>query len=118
MSHVRILVVDDEPQIRRFLKTTLEVHGYDVALAENGRAALEQITTWRPDVILLDLGLPEIDLGADDYAQHGWNLDISEVVRLLVPLSSPPGTRWVPGVAVERGGWSPARPGGRGAAYG
>jgi len=61
MSHVRILVVDDEPQIRRFLKTTLEVHGYDVALAENGRAALEQITTWRPDVILLDLGLPEID---------------------------------------------------------
>jgi len=67
----------------------LEVHGYDVALAENGRAALEQITTWRPDVILLDLGLPEIDLGADDYTQHGWNLDISEVVRLLVPLSSP-----------------------------
>ncbi|MEO7912485.1 MAG: response regulator transcription factor [Roseiflexaceae bacterium] len=61
MSRVRILVVDDEPQIRRFLKTTLEVHGYDVALAEHGRAALEQITTWRPDVILLDLGLPEID---------------------------------------------------------
>jgi two-component system KDP operon response regulator KdpE len=61
MSRVRILVVDDEPQIRRFLKTTLEVHGYDVALAEHGRAALEQIPTWRPDVILLDLGLPEID---------------------------------------------------------
>ena len=53
MSRVRILVVDDEPQIRRFLKTTLEVHGYDVALAEDGRAALEQITAWRPDLILL-----------------------------------------------------------------
>jgi two-component system KDP operon response regulator KdpE len=61
MSHPRILIVDDEPQIRRFLKTTLEVNGYEVALAENGRAALEQITAWRPDVILLDLGLPEID---------------------------------------------------------
>jgi len=61
MSRVRILVVDDEPQIRRFLKTTLEVHSYEVALAEHGRAALEQITAWRPDVILLDLGLPEID---------------------------------------------------------
>ena len=61
MSRVRILVVDDEPQIRRFLKTTLEVHGYEVALAEHGRVALEQITAWRPDVILLDLGLPEID---------------------------------------------------------
>jgi len=61
MSRVRILVVDDEPQIRRFLKTTLDVHGYDVALAEHGRAALEQIAAWRPDLILLDLGLPEID---------------------------------------------------------
>ncbi len=61
MSHARILIVDDEPQIRRFLKTTLEVHGYEVALAEDGRAALEHVTVWRPDVILLDLGLPEID---------------------------------------------------------
>jgi two-component system KDP operon response regulator KdpE len=61
MSQVRILIVDDEPQIRRFLKTTLETHGYDVTLAEHGRAALEQITAWRPDVVLLDLGLPEID---------------------------------------------------------
>ena len=57
----RILIVDDEPQIRRFLKATLDVHGYEVAQAEDGRAALEQATTWRPDVILLDLGLPEID---------------------------------------------------------
>jgi two-component system KDP operon response regulator KdpE len=57
----RILVVDDEPQIRRFLRATLEVHGYEVGIAETGRAALEQATTWRPDVILLDLGLPEID---------------------------------------------------------
>lgn len=57
----RILVVDDEPQIRRFLKATLEVHGNEVALAENGRSALEQVTTWHPDVLLLDLGMPEID---------------------------------------------------------
>jgi two-component system, OmpR family, KDP operon response regulator KdpE len=61
MSHTRVLVVDDEPQIRRFLKTTLEVNSYDVALAETGRMALEQVTAWRPDVLLLDLGLPEID---------------------------------------------------------
>jgi two-component system KDP operon response regulator KdpE len=55
------MVVDDETKIRRFLKTTLEVHAYEVALAETGRAALEQVTVWRPDLILLDLGLPEID---------------------------------------------------------
>ena len=57
----RILVVDDEPQIRRFLKATLEVHGNEVALAENGRSALEQVITWHPDIVLLDLGMPEID---------------------------------------------------------
>ena len=57
----RILVVDDEPQIRRFLKATLEVHGNEVGLAENGRSALEQVITWHPDVVLLDLGMPEID---------------------------------------------------------
>jgi two-component system KDP operon response regulator KdpE len=57
----RILVVDDEPQIRRFLRATLEAHGYEVGLAETGRAALEQLITWHPDVLLLDLGLPEID---------------------------------------------------------
>ena len=61
MSHTRILVVDDEPQIRRFLRTTLEVNGYDVGLADTGRSALEQVISWRPDVLLLDLGLPEMD---------------------------------------------------------
>ena len=57
----RVLVVDDEPQIRRFLKATLDAHGYEVALAEHGRAALEHAAAWRPDVIPLDLALPEID---------------------------------------------------------
>jgi two-component system KDP operon response regulator KdpE len=57
----RILVVDDEPQIRRFLSATLGVHQYDVALAATAHAALEQVTSWRPDIVLLDLGLPEVD---------------------------------------------------------
>lgn len=56
----RILVVDDEPQIQRFLEATLEVHQYDVALAATGAATLEQVASWRPDLILLDLGLPGI----------------------------------------------------------
>jgi len=57
----RILVVDDEPQIGRLLKTSLGVRGYDVTVAEDGRSALELATSWRPDIILLDLGLPEMD---------------------------------------------------------
>lgn len=61
MSQIRVLIIDDEPQIRRFLATTLEVNGYLVAAAEDGRSALEMVTTWRPDLLLLDLGLPELD---------------------------------------------------------
>jgi two-component system KDP operon response regulator KdpE len=56
----RVLVVDDEPQIQRFLHATLEVHQYDVAVAATGAAALTQVASWRPDLILLDLGLPGI----------------------------------------------------------
>jgi two-component system KDP operon response regulator KdpE len=57
----RILVVDDEPQIGRLLRTTLGAHGYEVAVAGDGQAALDQVARWRPDVVLLDLGLPILD---------------------------------------------------------
>jgi two-component system KDP operon response regulator KdpE len=46
--------------MRRLLKTTLEAYQYEVALVETGRAALEQVMFWHPDLILLDLELPEI----------------------------------------------------------
>src|SRR5215208_1065414 len=57
----RILVVDDEPQIGRLLKTSLGARGYAVAVASDGQAALDMAASWRPDLILLDLGLPLID---------------------------------------------------------
>jgi two-component system, OmpR family, KDP operon response regulator KdpE len=57
----RILVVDDEPQIGRLLKTSLAARGYAVAVASDGQAALDLAASWRPDLILLDLGLPIID---------------------------------------------------------
>jgi two-component system KDP operon response regulator KdpE len=57
----RILVVDDEPQIGRLLKTSLSARGYEVAVVTDGQAALNAAASWRPDVILLDLGLPVID---------------------------------------------------------
>lgn len=58
---VRILAVDDEPQILRFLKPSLEAAGYEVATASSGRDALERIKETLPDAILLDLGLPDMD---------------------------------------------------------
>ena len=57
----RVLVVDDEPAIRRFLNASLSAHGYAVFEADTGRAALTVVTGVRPDLIILDLGLPDLD---------------------------------------------------------
>lgn len=57
----RILVVDDEPAIRRFLRVSLAAHGYIVSEAASGQAALAAATSQHPDVIVLDLGLPDMD---------------------------------------------------------
>ncbi len=57
----RILVVDDEPQIGRLLKTGLSARGYEVMIARDGQAALDATISWRPDVMVLDLGLPVLD---------------------------------------------------------
>lgn len=56
----RILVVDDEIEILRALQRNLSAHGYDVFTAGSGEAALEEIAAHRPDLMLLDLGLPGI----------------------------------------------------------
>lgn len=61
MSGYRVLVVDDEPQILRFLRPALEAAGYDVTEASDGREALKAIATTAPDVVILDLGLPDMD---------------------------------------------------------
>jgi two-component system KDP operon response regulator KdpE len=55
------LVIDDEPQIRRLLRVTLEGHGYQVVDAPNGKEGLVQAAQCRPEVVLLDLGLPDLD---------------------------------------------------------
>lgn len=56
---VNILVVDDEPQIRKFLRLALETHGYAVAEAETANAALRAAAMQPPDLVVLDLGLPD-----------------------------------------------------------
>ena len=60
MSKIRVLVVDDEPSIRRFLKRSLKAHGYDFIEAETGEDALNLIALNQPDLVILDLGLPDI----------------------------------------------------------
>lgn len=55
------LIIDDEVQIRRLLRVILEAEGYRVLEAESGRGGLSEIALRRPDVVLLDLGLPDMD---------------------------------------------------------
>jgi two-component system KDP operon response regulator KdpE len=73
---IRVLVVDDEPQIRRFLRTSLSAHGYRLIEACCGREALTLAASEQPELLLLDLGLPDID---------GW-----EVIRRLREWSTVP----------------------------
>ena len=61
MKKTRILVVDDEPQIGRMLRTQLSTRGYDVDHVANGQDALVAVGDQPPDLILLDLGLPDLD---------------------------------------------------------
>ena len=57
----QILVVDDEPQIRRFLRTSLPPHGFDIAEASNAAEAIAVFAREKPDAVILDLGLPDRD---------------------------------------------------------
>lgn len=56
-----ILLIEDEPQMRRFLRVTLQSHGYRLVEAATGQEGLMQATTRNPDIVMLDLGLPDLD---------------------------------------------------------
>lgn len=60
-DHRRILVVDDEPQITRVLRTTLSAQGYDLRVANDGETALEIMKDWTPDLMITDLSMPQMD---------------------------------------------------------
>lgn len=61
MNKSLILVVEDDPAVRNLISTTLETHGYRYLTAPNGEAAILEASSHNPDVILLDLGLPDLD---------------------------------------------------------
>jgi two-component system KDP operon response regulator KdpE len=61
MSGARVLIIDDETQLRRALRRALEGHGYATREAEDGEGGLRELHAFKPDVVLLDLILPDID---------------------------------------------------------
>ena len=69
----RVLVVDDEPQILRALATNLRSRGHDVDLAPDGETALRLAADHRPDIVLLDLGLPGMDGIEVVHGLRGWS---------------------------------------------
>ncbi|HMQ35659.1 MAG TPA: response regulator transcription factor [Chloroflexaceae bacterium] len=58
MSRTRVLIVEDEPELRNLLLTSLNGYGYQTAVATDGLQAIERAGAWKPDLIILDLGLP------------------------------------------------------------
>lgn len=79
MTQSRILVVDDEPQIQRFLKPSLSAAGYEVVEAGTGAEALKAVATQAPDLVILDLGLPDMDGKEVIASLRGWS-DIPIVI--------------------------------------
>ena len=80
MTDARVLVVDDDDDIRGLVKTLLEKGGIVVRDAPNGRDGLREFHAWRPDLVILDVNMPELD---------GWNVlerirDMSEVPVLML----------------------------------
>lgn len=61
MNKPNILIVEDDSSVRNLITTTLETHDYKYLKASNGKTALMEASTHRPDIILLDLGLPDMD---------------------------------------------------------
>ncbi len=58
---LRILVIDDEPPIRKLLKVSLQAHGYQLSEAANGQDGIQQAAAFKPDLAIVDLGLPDMD---------------------------------------------------------
>jgi two-component system KDP operon response regulator KdpE len=82
MSASTILVVDDEPQIRRVMLTTLTSHGYSVIEAASGEEALGKIRTERPDLILLDVNMPGIS-GLETCAEIRTSSDVPIIMLTI-----------------------------------
>ncbi|MES9278716.1 response regulator transcription factor [Cutibacterium acnes] len=70
---MRILIADDDPQFLRALRITLGARGYEVLLARDGQHALEMAIDHKPDIILLDLGMPRLDGVKVIEAVRGWS---------------------------------------------
>ena len=93
MNKPLILVVEDDAAVARLISTTLETRSYQYHRVQNGAGALLEAASARPDVILLDLSLPDMD-GIDVIRKiRGDNVPILVVSWVMIPTKYPP---WMP----------------------
>jgi CheY-like chemotaxis protein len=82
-SKRKILVVDDETACAEMLAELLRLHGYEVQAVNSGKAALDAFNAWRPDVVLLDIGMPDMD-GYEVARQVRQQVGTDEVVLIAL----------------------------------
>jgi two-component system, OmpR family, KDP operon response regulator KdpE len=70
---MKILIADDDPQILRALRVTLRARGYEIVTAQDGQAAINAAIEHHPDLVMLDLGMPQLDGLAVIEALRGWS---------------------------------------------
>ena len=76
MNKPLILVVEDDPSVRNLITTTLKTNDYRYVVAPNGSAAIMEATSHNPEIILLDLGLPDMDGIQVIQTVRSWNLRV------------------------------------------
>ncbi len=89
---MQVLVVDDEAPMRSVLRTLLVSHGYVVTEAENGHDGIAQAAARNPDIVLLDLGLPDIDGIEVTRSLRGF----SQAAIIVLSRAAISATRWPP----------------------
>ncbi len=90
MIRDKIIIVEDDPNISKYLQAALRSHGYDILLAPDGKTALEMIASHCPDLIVLDLGLPDMDGMEVLSSVRTW----SNLPVIVVSARSAETTRW------------------------
>ena len=89
MSNERILVIEDEPQMIDLIRLILETRGYRVIAAQGGEEGLDTMRNERPDLILLDIMMPEMD-GGDVYHRMQQEPELSQIPVIVVTAKAAP----------------------------
>ena len=96
MNKPLVLVVEDDRPVRNLIVTTLKAHDYRYLTAENGHGAIMEATSHNPDIVLLDLGLPDIDGTQVIESIRSWS-NMPIIVSVRAARIKTKSRRWMPG---------------------